>query len=45
MEEMQKEPRSVASGLRAFYSEAEFCAGRKVLVVTNLKPAKMVVQL
>ncbi|EKX44521.1 hypothetical protein GUITHDRAFT_109640 [Guillardia theta CCMP2712] len=37
----EKEPRSVASGLRAFYSEAEFCAGRKVLVVTNLKPAKM----
>ena len=26
---------------RAFYSEADFCAGRKVCVVTNLKPAKM----
>jgi len=33
--------RSVCSGLRAFYSEAEFCAGKKVAVVTNLKPAKM----
>eukprot|EP00291_Cryptomonas_curvata_P026999 CAMPEP_0172177892 /NCGR_PEP_ID=MMETSP1050-20130122/15714_1 /TAXON_ID=233186 /ORGANISM="Cryptomonas curvata, Strain CCAP979/52" /LENGTH=258 /DNA_ID=CAMNT_0012850513 /DNA_START=16 /DNA_END=789 /DNA_ORIENTATION=+ len=34
-------PRSVASGLRAFYTLEQFCPGKKVVVVTNLKPAKM----
>ncbi|KAJ1481970.1 hypothetical protein T484DRAFT_1624871, partial [Baffinella frigidus] len=33
--------RSVASGLRAFYTEEQFAPGRLVAVVTNLKPAKM----
>ncbi len=28
-------------GLRAFYTEEQFKAGRKVVVVCNLKPAKM----
>jgi len=32
---------SVASGLRAFYTEEQFAPGRLVAVVTNLKPAKM----
>ena len=27
--------------MRAFYTEEQFKAGRKVLVVCNLKPAKM----
>lgn len=35
------EPRQVASGLRAHYSLQEM-TGRRVLVVCNLKPAKMV---
>jgi methionine--tRNA ligase beta chain len=34
-------PRQVCSGLRAFYTEEQFKAGRKVVVVCNLKPAKM----
>jgi len=37
----EEKPRQVCSGLRAFYTEEQFKAGRKVLVVTNLKPAKM----
>jgi len=37
----EENPRQVCSGLRAFYSEDEFKAGRKVVVVCNLKPAKM----
>mmetsp|Transcript_56861 Transcript_56861/g.133299 ORF Transcript_56861/g.133299 Transcript_56861/m.133299 type:complete len:673 (+) Transcript_56861:97-2115(+) len=37
----EAEPRQVASGLRAHYEADKFCAGRKVVVVVNLKPAKM----
>jgi len=33
--------RQVASGLRHHFSLEEFCPGRKVVVVTNLKAAKM----
>ena len=33
-------PRTIASGLRAFYSEAEM-QGRRCLVICNLKPRKM----
>lgn len=37
----EDEPRSVASGLRAFYSSASELVGRKVLVVCNLKERKL----
>ena len=37
----EAQPRQVCSGLRAFYSAEQFKPGRKVLVVCNLKPAKM----
>jgi methionine--tRNA ligase beta chain len=37
----EEQVRSVASGLRAFYTEEQFAPGRLVAVVTNLKPAKM----
>ena len=37
----EENPRQVCSGLRAFYTEEQFKAGRKVVVVCNLKPAKM----
>jgi len=34
-------PRQIASGLRAHFTLENFCPGRKVIVVTNLKAAKM----
>jgi len=37
----EEAPRQVCSGLRAHYEADKFCAGRKVVVVCNLKPAKM----
>mmetsp|Transcript_75718 Transcript_75718/g.201248 ORF Transcript_75718/g.201248 Transcript_75718/m.201248 type:complete len:231 (+) Transcript_75718:34-726(+) len=37
----EDEPREIASGLRAYYATAEELAGRSVLVVCNLKPAKL----
>jgi methionine--tRNA ligase beta chain len=37
----EEEPREIASGLRAYYGTAEEMTGRKVLVVCNLKPAKL----
>ena len=37
----EAEPREIASGLRAYYSSADELIDRKVLVVCNLKPAKM----
>ena len=37
----EEEPREIASGLRAYYATAEELTGRKVLVVCNLKPAKL----
>ena len=37
----EEEPREIASGLRAYYDKAEDLVDRKVLVVCNLKPAKL----
>jgi len=37
----EEEPREIASGLRAYYPTAEDLTGKKVLVVCNLKPAKL----
>ena len=37
----EEEPREIASGLRAYYATAEELVGRKVLVVCNLKSAKL----
>jgi len=37
----EEEPREIASGLRAYYKTAEELVDRKVLVVCNLKPAKL----
>ena len=37
----EAEPREIASGLRAYYPTADELVGRKVLVVCNLKPAKL----
>ncbi|KAL3916447.1 MAG: hypothetical protein SGPRY_006817 [Prymnesium sp.] len=37
----EPEPREIASGLRAYYAEAEQLVGRDVIVVCNLKPAKL----
>jgi len=37
----EAEPREIASGLRAYYKTAEELTGRSVLVVCNLKPAKL----
>ena len=37
----EAEPREIASGLRAYYGTAEEMAGRRVLVVCNLKAAKL----
>ena len=37
----EAEPREIASGLRAHYATAEAMTGRKVLVVCNLKAAKL----
>jgi tRNA-binding EMAP/Myf-like protein len=37
----EEEPREIASGLRAHYASAEELEERKVLVVCNLKPAKL----
>ncbi|KAJ1486007.1 hypothetical protein T484DRAFT_1791487 [Baffinella frigidus] len=37
----EEKPRQVASGLRAHFTLETFCPGRKVVVVTNLKAAKM----
>jgi len=37
----EEEPRQIASGLRAYYSTVEEMTDRKVLVVCNLKPAKL----
>jgi len=37
----EAEPREIASGLRAYYQTAEELTGRSVLVVCNLKPAKL----
>lgn len=37
----EAEPRQIASGLRAYYPNAEMLVGRKVLVVCNLKEAKL----
>ena len=37
----EPEPREIASGLRAYYETADMLAGRSVLVVCNLKPAKL----
>lgn len=37
----EPEPREIASGLRQYYATADELAGRKVLVVCNLKPAKL----
>ena len=35
------EPRQIASGLREFYPDVSQMTGRRCLVVTNLKPAKL----
>jgi aminoacyl tRNA synthase complex-interacting multifunctional protein 1 len=40
-EEGNPVPREIASGLRAYYGTADELAGRKVLVVCNLKAAKL----
>ena len=37
----EEEPREIASGLRAYYATADLLQDRKVLVVCNLKPAKL----
>ena len=37
----EEEPREIASGIRAYYATAADLAERKVLVVCNLKPAKL----
>ncbi|KAL1503040.1 hypothetical protein AB1Y20_011108 [Prymnesium parvum] len=37
----EAEPREIASGLRSYYATAEELTGRSVLVVCNLKPAKL----
>jgi len=37
----EEEPRQIASGLRAYYATADMLTDRKVLVVCNLKPAKL----
>ena len=37
----EEQPRQIASGLRAHFTLENFCPGRKVVVVTNLKAAKM----
>ena len=37
----EEEPREIASGLRAYYATADELVGRKVIVVCNLKPAKL----
>merc|ERR1719453_98376 len=37
----EDEPREIASGLRAYYPTADLLTDRKVLVVCNLKPAKL----
>ena len=37
----EEEPREIASGLRAYYATADELKDRKVLVVCNLKPAKL----
>lgn len=37
----EEEPREIASGLREYYATADDLTGRKVLVVCNLKPAKL----
>jgi len=37
----EEEPREIASGLRAYYATKEDMEGRAVLVVCNLKPAKL----
>eukprot|EP00325_Prymnesiales_sp_UTEX-LB-985_P002235 CAMPEP_0174704800 /NCGR_PEP_ID=MMETSP1094-20130205/8251_1 /TAXON_ID=156173 /ORGANISM="Chrysochromulina brevifilum, Strain UTEX LB 985" /LENGTH=275 /DNA_ID=CAMNT_0015902887 /DNA_START=66 /DNA_END=894 /DNA_ORIENTATION=- len=37
----EDEPREIASGLRAYYGTVEEMTGRKVLVVCNLKAAKL----
>merc|ERR1719201_2312760 len=37
----EEEPREIASGLRAYYPTADQMEGRSVLVVCNLKPAKL----
>jgi len=37
----EEEPREIASGLRAYYATAEDLTGRSVIVVCNLKPAKL----
>jgi len=37
----EEEPREIASGLRAYYSTVEDMANRNVLVVCNLKAAKL----
>ena len=37
----EDEPREIASGLRAYYPEAEMLVDRRVLVVCNLKAAKL----
>jgi methionine--tRNA ligase beta chain len=37
----EEEPREIASGLRAYYPAADDLTGRKVIVVCNLKAAKL----
>ena len=37
----EPEPRSIASGIRAYYPTADTLEGRQVLVVCNLKAAKL----
>lgn len=37
----EEEPREIASGIRAYYAEASDLEGKSVLVVCNLKPAKL----
>jgi len=37
----EEEPREIASGIRAYYAEAADLVGKSVLVVCNLKPAKL----
>lgn len=37
----EQEPREIASGLRQYYATAEDLIGRSVIVVCNLKPAKL----
>lgn len=37
----EEEPREIASGIRAYYATSEDLVGRKVLVVCNLKAAKL----